>query len=215
VPKILPLVLLLTWGAATGVNAADKLVLELDMDEDLISLAHHIDNFLFTPTLNFSLDVAGNLSDRVKVDALHHHLAVTTLVRIDGEIAGFATEQETVRNDPDTGLPYAESAWLITLNHPSARGVLSVTQRENAGPTFGLVREVMDNPGRDWADEPVRFLSTDGDTRVPHATGDLRPYQGGRFEEYNFVNPADFARYGRFRARIEFVIHPAVDGDPP
>lgn len=203
-------ILLAAVAACTAtVQAAEPLVLELEMDRDLISIAHHIDGFPFAPTMNFSRDVAGNLSDRFLIDTLQHHLAVTALVRIDGEVAGFATEQESVRNDPRTGLPYAESAWLITLTHPRATGVLAVTQRENAGPTFALVREVMEDPDREWGEESHRFLSTDGETRVQLATGGLAPYQGGRFEEYNFVTPSDFKRYGRFRARIEFVIHPA------
>ena len=57
-PKV-PLVLL-----AGPAQAADKLVLDLDMDRDLISLAHNIDNFLFKPTMNFSHNIAGNLRSR-------------------------------------------------------------------------------------------------------------------------------------------------------
>lgn len=192
-----------------GADAVEPLVLELEMDRDLISLTHHIDGFPFAPTMNFSPDVAGDLAQRFRIDTLHHHLAATALVRIDGEVAGFATEQESVQNDPDTGLPYAESAWLITLTHPRASGVIAVAQREDAGPVFALVHEVMAAPDRDWGEESHRFLSTDGETRVQLATGGLAPYQGGRFEEYNFVTPSDYKRYGRFRARIEFVIHPA------
>lgn len=189
-------------------SAAGKLVLEMNMDEDLLTITHHIENFPFRQTMNFSPDLAGNLSDRIKVDALKQHLAVTTLVRINGEIAGFATEQEIVLADPSTGKPYAESAWLFTLNHPRASGFLAVKQRENAAPTFGLVQEVMQNPGGAWTDEQHRILSTDGVTLVQLATDGLAPYQGGRFEEYNFVTQSDLRKYGRFRAKIEFVIYP-------
>jgi hypothetical protein len=205
---VIQFAILFVLGSLSSASAAEKLVLELDLDRDLLSLSHNIDKFPFAPTMNFSPDVAGNLSDRVKVEALEHHLLASSLVRIDGEIAGFATEQESVQTDPATGKLYAESAWLITLHHPRANGFLAVTQRENAAPTFALVQQVMQNPGGDWSDEPRRFLSTDGVTFVKLATGGLSPYEGGRFEEYNFVTPTDLEEYGRFRARIEFVIYP-------
>ena len=171
------------------------------MDADLLSLSHNIDEFPFAPSMNFSPDVAGNLSDRMKVPSLQHHLVASALVRL-------CTEQESVQTDPATGKLYAESAWLITLHHPRASGFLAVTQRENAAPTFALVRQVAQNPGGPWTDEPHRFLSTDGVTLVKLATGGLSPYEGGRFEEYNFVTTSDLRKYGRFRARIEFVIYP-------
>ena len=200
--------ILFVCGSVTCVGAAEKLVLEMNMDADLLTLTHHIDGFPFTPTMNFSPDLAGNLSGRIKVDSLKAHLAVTTLVRIDGEIAGFATEQEIVLTDPETGKPYAESAWLFTLNHPRASGFLAVKQRENAAPTFALVQQVMENPEGKWTDEEHRLLSTDGVTLVQLASGGLSPYLGGRFEEYNFVTQSDFKKFGRFRAKIVFVIYP-------
>ncbi len=40
------------------------------------------------------------------------------------------------------------------------------------------------------------------------AVNDLAAYQGGRFEEYNFVNPVDFGKYQRFQVKIQFVIYP-------
>jgi len=207
--QMIQTLVLFVCGSLTQAHAAEKLVLEMNMDPDLLSLVHHIDGFPFVPTMNFSPDLAGNLSERMKTASLQNHLIASTLVRIDGEIAGFATEQETVRTDPETGKLYAESAWLITLNHPRASGFLAVKQRENAAPTFALVRQVIEDPDGDWTDEEHRFLSTDGVTLVPLATGGLSPYQGGRFEEYNFVTPSEFKRFGRFRAKIEFVIYPA------
>jgi len=33
-------------------------------------------------------------------------------------------------------------------------------------------------------------------------------YRGGRFEEYNVVNQADFKKHGRFIARLRFIIYP-------
>lgn len=189
-------------------RAAEPLVLEMNMDEDLLTLTHHIDGFPFKTTMNFSPDLAGNLSDRIKVDALKAHLSVTTLVRINGEVAGFATEQELVLMDKETGKPYAESAWLFTLNHPAASGFLAVKQRENAAPTFGLVQQVVANPDGNWDDTPHEFLSTDGVTLVQLATDGLARYQGGRFEEYNYVTTSDLKKYGRFRAKIIFKIYP-------
>lgn len=200
--------LLFICGYMAPAGAAEKLVLEMNMDEDLLTITHNIDGFPFTPTMNFSPDLAGNLSDRIKVDSLKAHLAVTTLVRIDGDVAGFATEQEIVLNDPETGKPYAESAWLFTLHHPRASGFLAVKQRENAAPTFALVQQVVQNPDGNWTDEEHRILSTDGVTLVQLATDGLAPYQGGRFEEYNFVTQSDLKKYGRFRAKIVFVIYP-------
>jgi hypothetical protein len=190
-------------------RAADRLVLDLDIDQDLVSLAHNIDGFLFNPTMNFSPDLAGNLASRFINENLKGYLSATALVRIDGKVAGFATEQEVLVSDPGSGHPVAESAWLITLNYPGATGFLAVKQTEDAGPVFSKVQEVMQNPGRKWEDKFLRFLSTVGTPAVQLATDDLAVYQGGRFEEYNFVNPADFGKYGRFRARLQFVIYPA------
>ncbi|MBM5812578.1 MAG: hypothetical protein FJ191_11540 [Gammaproteobacteria bacterium] len=204
--RIVVAVLLLA--AAVAARAAQPLVIDLDSDGDLVSLAHHVDGFLFAPTMNFSPDVAGDLGRRFRVEPLRNHLAATALVRIGGAVAGFATEHEVLSVDPATGGKRAESAWLIQLTLPGYRGFLAVTQVENAGPTFALVRQVMENPQGSWPDRFERFLSTSGDATVTTATGELLSYLGGRFEEYNFVNPADFARLGRFRGRIQFVVHP-------
>lgn len=200
--------LLLTCTSLAPAGAAEPLVLEMNMDEDLLTLTHHIDDFPFKSTMNFSPDLAGNLSERIKVDSLKAHLAVTTLVRINGEVAGFATEQELVQVDKETGKLYAESAWLFTLNHPRASGFLAVKQRENAAPTFALVQQVVANPDGNWDDTPHEFLSTDGSVLVHLATDGLARYEGGRFEEYNYVTTSDLKKYGRFRARIVFKIYP-------
>ncbi len=200
--------LLYICGSMAIAGAAEKLVLEMHMDADLLTLTHHIDGFPFTPTMNFSPDLAGNLSDRIRIDSLKSHLSVTTLVRINGEVAGFATEQEIVLTDPETGKPYAESAWLFTLHHPAVSGFLAVKQRENAAPTFALVQQVMADPDGKWDDKEHEFLSTDGVTLVGLATDGLAPYQGGRFEEYNYVTTSDLKKYGRFRAKIVFIIYP-------
>jgi hypothetical protein len=190
--------------------AAEKLVLDVNVDTDLLSMTHHIAPFPFQPTLNFALDQAGNLSERFRTDVLENHLATTALVRIDGEVAGFATEQELVGTDSETGKLRAESAWLFTLNHPRARGFLAVRQRENPTRTFAVIQQVLQNPDAPAADEEMRILSTDGDTFVQLATDGLSAYQGGRFEEYNIVNPAGIKRDKRPRGRIlEFVIYPA------
>ncbi len=194
--------------ASPPAQAAEKLVLDLDMDSDLLSLVHNIDGFLFTPTMNFSADVPGNLARAFLAEPLKNHLSATTLVKIDGKLAGFATEQEILVDDPATGHLIAESAWLITLNYPGATGFLAAKQTENAGPVFALVQQVMQNPGGPWEDRFQRFLSTTGTARVQIAVNDLAAYQGGRFEEYNFVNPADLGKYKRFRAKIQFVIYP-------
>jgi hypothetical protein len=193
----------------TPLHAAEKLVLDLDSDSDLISMTHNIEGFLFKPTMNFSTDVAGNISDRFIKEPLKQHLAATALVRINGELAGFATEQELLTFDQESGRPMAESAWLITLNYPGATGVLAVNQREDASKAFGLVNQVMQDPGAGWEDKFQRFLSSSNAPRITMATGDLSAYLGGRFEEYNFVNPADFNNFKRFRGKIQFVIYPS------
>ena len=193
----------------TPLHAAEKLVLDLDSDSDLISMTHNIEGFLFKPTMNVSTDVAGNISDRFIKEPLKQHLAATALVRINGELAGFATEQELLTFDQESGRPMAESAWLITLNYPGATGVLAVNQREDASKAFGLVNQVMQDPGAGWEDKFQRFLSSSNAPRITMATGDLSAYLGGRFEEYNFVNPADFNNFKRFRGKIQFVIYPS------
>lgn len=195
--------------SALSVQAVEKLVLDLEMDSDLLSLTHNIDGFLFAPTMNFSPNRGGNISELFLVDSLKNNLVATVLVRIDGKIAGYATEQEVLATDSESGHPSAESAWLITLNYPGLTGVLAVTQQEDAGAVFGLVSQVMQNPDGQWEDEFRRFLSSSNSPTIQLATGDLAVYQDGRFEEYNYVNPADLKNYARFRARIQFVIYPA------
>jgi len=205
-----PAIIVMLLSAFGPARAAEKLVIDVNVDTDLLSMTHHIDGFPFRQTLNFALDQAGNLSERFRTDTLKNHLATTMLVRIDGEVAGFATEQETIGSTSDTGRMSAESAWLITLNHPRARGVIAVRQRENPTQTFAVIQKVLQNPTADAADEDIRILSTDGPTFVQMATDGLTAYQGGRFEEYNIVNPAGIKRDGRPRGRIlEFVIYPA------
>ena len=191
-------------------RAAEKLLIDMDLDADVVSLAHNIDAFLFSPTMNFSSDVPGNLSRRFVVDPLKNYLSATGVVTIDGKVAGFATEQEFITTDPATGQTMAESAWLISLAGPGRTGVMAVAQRESPTGVFGLIQRVTQNPGGPWDDKFQSFLSTSGTYRVALATQDLAPYLGGRFEEYNYVNPADLARYKRFRGRIEFVIYPPL-----
>lgn len=185
---------------------AEQLVLDLDMEDGLLYLAHHIDNFLFDGTASYSEDIAGNLSRRIEIDTLSNHLVATALVSLDGEIIGMATEQEYVYIDEATGTPFAQSAWLVTLNHPGLNGVLALQQTENAGPVFAAVGEVMSEPEREWPNQFNRYLSTHGDARVTTVSGDLQRFDGARFEEYNYINPADYAILGRFRGRIQFVI---------
>lgn len=204
--KIIFFMLLANW---VSVQAAEKLVLDIDMDSDLISMTHHIDGFVFQPTMNFSKNSAGNISDRMRVDTLKNHLAATAVVRINGKISGFATEHEIVVKDPESGRVIAESAWLIILNRPGLTGFIAVKQVEDAGEIFGLVGQVMQNPDGDWENEFQRFLSTSNSPKVQMATGDLAVYQGGLFEEYSYVNPADFKNFNRFRAKIQFVIYPS------
>jgi len=203
------LIFILLFLMNSPLKANEKLVLDLNMDTDLVSMAHNIDGFLFKPTMNFSADVAGNLSDRFNAAALKNHLVATALVRINGEIAGFATEQEMLTLDQESDHPVAESAWLITLNYPGATGFLAVKQQEDASPAFGLVNQVMQNPDTHWENKFKRFLSSSNAPTIQMATGDLSAYQGGRFEEYDFVNPADYKNFQRFRAKIQFVIYPA------
>ncbi len=198
---------------AGPVSAAEQLILDLDLEADLLSLSHNIEGFLFPPTSNRSPFREGDLNAAFTGDALRNHLAATALVRIDGEIAGFATEQEVITGTPDSGHPAAESAWLILLNRPGLRGFLAVKQREDASGVFGLAGRVAQEPDRRWPDEWQRFLSTSGEARVQMATGDLAPYQGGLFQEYNYLNPADLKRFNRFRAKIQFVVLPAAGPD--
>ncbi|MBW2366351.1 MAG: hypothetical protein JRH15_00545 [Deltaproteobacteria bacterium] len=191
-----------------AVKADDRLILDLELDEGLLSLTHHIENFLFDRTASYSKHLAGDLNERIKTDTLKDYLVATALVKMNGEIVGLATEQEYVYLDAATGIPIAKSAWLISLNHPKMTGVFAVEQIENAAPVFGLVSEVVANPQKDWPDKFQRFLSTSSDTRITMASEGLARYKGAKFEEFNYVNPADLGNLGRFRAKIQFVITP-------
>lgn len=190
-------------------QAADRLIIDMDLDADVMSMNHHVDGFLFKPTMNFSSHMGGNLSDMMKTDSLKNHLVLTGLVRINGEIAGVATEQEVIVYDKKTGIKHAESAWLIMLNYPGKSGFIAVKQQEDHKSVFGLVNKVKQNPqSAEWEDGYQRFLSTSNSPTIPLAADDLEMYQGGRFEEYSLVNPTDIRNYGRFRAKIQFVIYP-------
>lgn len=190
------------------VKADDKLVLDLELEEGLLSLTHHIENFLFDRTASYSKHLAGDLNERIKTDALKDYLVATALVKMNGKVIGLATEQEYVYFEAETGIPYAKSAWLITLNHPKMTGVFAVEQLENAAPVFGLVNEVVANPQKDWPDKFQRFLSTASDARISMTSEGLAKFKGAKFEEFNCVNPSDLGNLGRFRAKIQFVITP-------
>ena len=188
------------------------LVLELDVDQDLISLSHAssdaVLNAFFPPTENRSPFYDRDLNKAFAGEGLAHELAVTSLVRVDGEVVGFATEQESISVDAETGDLVAESSWLIRLVRPGLRGFLAVAQRENPREVFVLASEAMQDPER-AEDSDHWVLSTVGTVRVALATDDLEPYAGGTFEEHNFVNPADYKRLNRFRGKIRFIIRPA------
>jgi hypothetical protein len=191
--------------------AADRLVLDLDLEEDLLSTSHNIDNFLFPATKNYSPFTERNLNEAFDKEILRDHLIASGLVRIDGEVVGFATEQEVVSVDSDRGIPIAHSAWLILLNKPGLTGFIAVHQTEDASGVFGKINQIMQNPEKAWENKWQSFLSTSGETRVHMASGDLAVYQGGVFEEYNYLNPSDLKTLKRFRGKIQFVIYP-VDG---
>ncbi|MEQ9394205.1 hypothetical protein [Haliea sp.] len=203
------LLLLLAMMLPFSTTAREPLVLDLDMDADTLSMAHNIEDFLFQRTFSFSPNVPGDLHESFKRQEFNGYLVASALVRIDGEVAGVATEQEYVYRDPDSGAPRARSAWLITLTREGLRGFLAVEQVEDASKVFNLAQKVMQEPNAQWEDSFKSFLSTHGEARLEMATDDLSDYADGKFEEYNMLNPADFARLGRFRARIQFVIHPA------
>jgi len=190
------------------VLAADKLVLDLDMDKDLLSMSHNIENFLFPATRNFSASSEHVINDISGQEVLRNHLVATATLRMDGEVVGMATEQELLYIDPDSGRKLANSMWLIRLNKPGLKGFLVVNQIEDAHDIFIMAQKVMQSPDQTWKDEMLMFLSTSGETRVQAAYGDLAIYQGGIFEEYNGLNPSDYAKFSRFRARIRFVIFP-------
>jgi len=187
--------------------ADEKLVLEFDLENDVLSMSHNVPNFLFEPTRNYSGDSDVNIND-ISYPALANHLVVTGLVRIDNEVVGIVTEQEIIYIDAITQKPMAESMWLIRLNAPGITGFMSVLQKEDASPIFSLVEKVQKNQDKVWSDKWQMFLSTVGKQTVQFASGDLQKYQGGLFEEYDGLNSADFAKLGRFRGRIQFVIYP-------
>lgn len=189
--------------------AEDKLVLDLDLESDLLSLSHNIDNFLFAPTRNYQGDANKDINN-MKYSSLKDHLAATALVRLRGEVVGFATEQEIVYKDEGTQLPMASSMWMFRLNYPGLTGFMVVEQRENASAVFSLVHKVINNQEQEWQDGWQMFLSTVGETRIQYASGELSKYRDGQFEEYNGVNTGDFARLGRFRGKIQFVIYPVA-----
>lgn len=188
--------------------AAEKLVLDINADEDMLALSHNIDNFLFRPTMNFSQNLAGDLSKRILDKALKDHLVISLIVRIDGEVAGIATEQETVRTNPETGELDVDSAWLFLLDHPKASGFFAVKQKEGNKEMFGMVEEVMMNPDKEFPDKDHYMLTSTSNPVIELARGGVAAYKGGRFEEYNIINQSEFKHYGRFRARFRFIIHP-------
>lgn len=204
--KSLLCLLLLVFNNAS--LAGEKLVLELDLETDLLSLSHNINNFLFAPTRNYRADGKQNINT-MEYPSLKDHLAATGLVRMNGEVVGFATEQEIVYKDAGTDKPSANSMWMFRLNYPGLNGFIAVEQKEDASKVFSLAQEVINRQDKEWEDKQYMFLSTDGKTHIQYASGELAKYQGGVFEEYNALNPADFKQYGRFRAAIRFIIYQA------
>lgn len=187
------------------------LTLEVEVDRDMISLSHasadEVLNAFFPPTENRSPFYDRDLNTAFAGEGLAQELTVTSLIRIDGEVVGFATEQESISVDAETGDLVAESAWLMRLTRPGLRGFLAVAQRENPREVFVLASQALQDP-ESAEDRDHWVLSTVGPTRVGLATDDLAPYAGAVFEEYNYVNPGDYKRLGRFRGRVRFVIRP-------
>ncbi len=190
------------------VHAENELVLVMDTEKDLLSLSHNIEQFLFAPTRNYPAGSKENINTMQAYPELANNLSVTGLLRIDGEVVGFATEQEVLSLDPSSQRPVADSLWVIRLNRPDLQGFIAVLQREDGSEVFSLARQVSENQDKEWEDRWYRFLSTSGEVRVQLGSGALSRYQGGVFQEYNYLNPSDLARFGYFRARIEFVISP-------
>ena len=190
------------------VIASDKLVLEMDLEQDVLSLSHNIDHFLFSASRNYIGDSDKNINNMDVSERLKDHLAVTALVRMNDEVVGFATEQEIVSTDPETGEKFANSMWSFRFNYPGMVGFMVVEQYENPGKVFSVIQQVMDNPDKDWEDKWKMFLSSSNTPKIQYASGELSKYQGGIFEEYNGINASDFKNFGRFRGRIKFVIYP-------
>ncbi|NKB35561.1 MAG: hypothetical protein GKR93_00140 [Gammaproteobacteria bacterium] len=205
--KVLPILTLLLL-LSQHVSAQDKLILDLDLENDLLSLSHNIDKFLFTATRNYQAMGESDINN-MNYHSLKNHLAATGLVRLNGEVIGTATEQEIVYEDKENGGWKAHSMWMFQLNHKGLTGFMAVEQREDASKVSNLVQQVMTNPGNQWDDIWQMFLSTDGETRMQYASGDLKKYQDGKFEEYNGINPADLKNFGKFRGRIQFIVFPA------
>jgi len=185
-------------------SADEPLVLEFDFD-DLLSISHNIEGFIFPATQNFWGDSKKNIND-MSAEALKDQLSATGLVRLNGEVVGFVTEQERLYVDAETNKPMAESMWMFRLNSPGITGFMAVLQHEDPTGVFSLMQQVTSEPEKNWPDEWQLFLSTAGETHIQFASGELEKYQGGLFEEYNGANPSDFSRLGRFRGKIRFVI---------
>ncbi len=81
--KIAVLLVCLNFILGPVALAADKLVLDLEMDRDLLSLSHNIDNFLFSPSKNYVEPDTQVINDLSMYDVLKNQLVATALVRIE------------------------------------------------------------------------------------------------------------------------------------
>ncbi len=200
------MVLLMTFSFNTQAADSDKLVLEVDLENDSLSLSHNIDNFFFTPTKNTGEGSDKNLNN-LKYTPLKNHLVATALVRMDGKVVGVATETEIVYLDDPKNLR-AHSMWSIKLNAPGLEGFISTEQTEDANAGAALMQAVFVEPEKTWPNKwHIVPTSVEG-TKVQHASGDLEKYKGGRFQEYNGTNQADLKNFGRFRGLIKIEIYP-------
>ena len=162
------------------------------MESDLLSLSHNIEGFPFSPTRNSSEYTQGNVNKRMLVDTLRNNLTVTAVVRINGEVAGLATEHEILTPDPNADQPQVDSAWLIMLNVPGLKGFLAVKQNGDSSGASAMAAKVMQDPEVAWADKWHRFLSTAGDTRVQMAVGDLGGLSGRHIRKTYLLEPYRF-----------------------
>lgn len=183
----------------------DKLVLEVDLENDALSLSHNIDDFFFTPTANYESGSKKNINN-IKYAPLKDHLVATALVRMNGEVVGIATETEIVYLDDPKNLR-AHSMWSIKLNAPGLNGFISVEQMEDTSKGAALMGEVFQNPNKKWKDEWHMLPRSVKGTKVQHASGDLAEYNGGKFQEFNGTNQADLKKYGKFRGKISIEVY--------
>lgn len=190
---------------SSSVFAQETFTFEMDIENDLISLSSNVEDFVFGDTTNLAGDSEENVNN-ISYPLLENHMTSTVLIRIDGEVAGIATQ---IFRFVDEANMKTRAIWSLKFNYPGRVGFMAVELSKDITEVMSLFGEVVENPDEDWSDSWQMLRTSAEGSYVQFASGDLSEFQNGSFVEYSGVNQSDLRNFGRFRGKAMFTVYAA------